>query len=192
MATQNAVEDTFSTPVRGLSFSVAATTELPPVNGKPTKQCLIGPRYVPSDAPHTINFNRYLPDEQPRMPGCVVTTLVPNKEATDSEWAATVLGVPVDTLIPSLEKLLKERMHTMSLVQIEEMVERTERKVNTGMRTDGWSSFCFVENEDGTVSVLAVYYTGHWHKKVFFRLADGTQWNENHRLLVRNFGASKL
>src|SRR3989344_8116061 len=88
-----------------------------------------------------------------QLDGAIISTLAPSKRATFAGWATAVLGVSPDTSIERLAKLLKESGHIMTLAQVEQMQVVTDRGENTGMRTDGWGSFYFVENEDGSVSV---------------------------------------
>ena len=81
----------------------------------------------------------------------------------------------------------------MTLAQAEAMVEATESKSgNTGMRTDGWANWFFVENKDGSVSVaFVVRDVSGWFASVD-RLGLGLRWYADFRLLVRNLDASKL
>lgn len=170
-------------------LSVAATIELAVVAGKPTKKCFTGSRYAYRDS----DFDGCLPKEQPETVACTITTLTPSRDATFAQWAAFVLGVPADTSIEKLAALLKERGHTMTLAQAEAMVEATESKSgNTGMRTDGWANWFFVENKDGSVSVaFVVRDVSGWFASVD-RLGLGLRWYADFRLLVRNLDASKL
>jgi hypothetical protein len=170
-------------------LSVSATTELVAVAGKPTKKCFTGSRYAYRDS----DFDGWLPKEQPEAAACTIATLTPSRDATFAQWAAFVLGVPADTSIEKLAALLKERGHTMTLSQAEAMVEATESKSgNTGMRTDGWANWFFVEDKNGSVSVAHVSRgDSRWLARVR-RLGNDRRWRADFRLLVRNLDASKL
>ena len=127
-----------------------------------------------------------------RLGSNVISTLAPSKRATFAEWAAAVLGVSTNTLIQTLGELLKERGHIMTEAQVEEMKKATDHGEKTGMRTDGWGNFYFVENEDGSVSVGVVDRGRHdWGADVY-SLDSDYRWFTVSRLLVRNLDASKL
>ncbi|MFZ1075205.1 MAG: hypothetical protein WAN50_02430 [Minisyncoccia bacterium] len=170
-------------------LSASATTELAVVVGKPTKKCFTASRYAYRDS----DFDGWLPKEQPEAAACTITTLTPSRDATFAQWAAFVLGVPADTSIEKLAALLIERGHTMTLAQAEAMVEATESKPgNTGMRTDGWANWFFVEDKNGSVSVAGVNRgDSRWNADVS-RLGNDDRWDADDRLLVRNLDASKL
>ncbi len=190
MATQYAVEEKPSSTIRTQSlFAPVGTTELPKLPSKPTDQCFSGPQY----GLRSINLNRWLLSHQPETLGCVVTALTPTRVVTEAEWVAALLGVPVDTPMKLTTELLKERNHTMSLVQVEGMVERTQQGLRTGMPTDGWSSFFFVENKKDGVELTGIYRDEskmRWCLR--FSLNRDILWHCNHRLLVPNLDASKL
>ena len=104
------------------------------------------------------------------------------------------MGMGERTPTKPLGSLLIERGHTMTLVQVENMVGRTENGEATGMRTDGYANFFFVEtsNEDDPVSVADVLRDGsRWGANVD-RLGRGGRWRVGFRLLVRNLDASRL
>jgi hypothetical protein len=171
-------------------FSVIATTNLDALGEKKTKDCFPKPRYVYRDN----NFGNWLSANQPKTDACVIATLALTKGWMFAEAAVRVLGVGAGTSIKLLGKALIENGHTMTLSQAEEMVEATERGEKTGMRTDGYGNFFFVEtgNEDNPVSVGCVDRGGGgWHARVD-SLDDGNRWCAVTRLLVRNLDASKL
>ena len=199
VALQDAIEGKFpesakpevpaAAPIKSTSlFSVIASTDLGAVVGKPTKQCFTGSRYAYRDG----DFDPLLPADQPMAAACTVTTLVPAREATFAEWVRAILGVTADTPVEMLGPLLKERGHTMTLTQVEDMVEAAERKAKNGMRVDGWGNFFFMENEDGSVSVGYVRRAGRGWSAYVFSLGRGSVWLVGSRLLVRNLDASKL
>ena len=166
-------------------FSIAATTPLDAVAGKKTNQCFpIGERYAYRDN----DFDNWLPANQPNADACVITTLVATESWTFAEAAARVLGIGAGTSILMLGDALIQNGHTMTLAQVEEMVEKTENGVKTEMRVDGYGNFFFVETEDpkNPVSVGNVVRDGRdWGARVR-RLARGYRWRADIRLLVRN------
>src|SRR3989338_5595935 len=125
-------------------FSVVEMIRLGAVAGKLTKQCFTGDRYAYRDS----DFDNWLPANQPNADACVITTLAPSRGWTFAKAAATVLGVSANMPVKTLGELLIKHGHTITLSQDEEMVEKTERGANTGMRTDGWGNFAFVETGD--------------------------------------------
>lgn len=190
MATQYAVEEKPGAAGREQSLLIpVATTELPKLPSKPTAQCFVGPQY----GSRNDHLDRWLLPYQPGTSECVVTTFRPEREATEVEWAAALLGVSVEMPAKSLMKFLKEREYTMSLIQMEEMVERTRQGLRTGVPTDGWSGFCFVENKTSGVELAGIYCDEgekRWHLK--FSPNRDIHWRRRHRLLVPNWNAPKL
>jgi len=173
-------------------FTVAATTNLRAITGKKTRDCF--PTSSPRYAYRGGDFDNWLPANQPNADACVITTLALAKEWTFVEGAATILGIGAGTGIALLGKSLIENGHTMTLVQAEEMVEKTECNEKTGMRTDGYGNFFFVETGDpeNPVSVGFVDRGGRdWRARVF-SLDFGGRWDAFSRLLVRNLDTSKL
>ncbi|OYV63215.1 MAG: hypothetical protein B7X03_02635 [Parcubacteria group bacterium 21-58-10] len=171
-------------------FPVIATTMLSLVTGKPTKKCFPRSRYAYRGG----EIDDWLPKEQPETLVCVITTFAPPLKATFVEWAAAILSVPVNTPTRALGSLLVERGHTMTLVQAEDMMEQTKKGGLTGVRTDGWDNFFFVEtgNEDDPVSVARISFSkSRWEAGVL-RFNSSFEWAAGHSLLVRSSDASKL
>jgi hypothetical protein len=172
-------------------LSIVATTPLGAVKGKPTKKCfVVGKRYYYRDD----DFDNWLPASQSNAGACVITTLAPSHNWTFAEAAAAILGIGAGSGIVLLGNALIENGHTVTLPQGEEMVEKTENGVETGMRTDGYGDFCFTETGDpkNPVSVAGVFRDGpRWHALVS-RLDYGFRWYAAYRLLVRNLDTSKL
>lgn len=179
-------------PAEKVSFlSVVATTNLGAVGGKKTKKCFPKPRY----GYRAGDFDNWLPAKQPKADACAIATLAPSRGWTFAESAAAILGIGAGTDIVLLGNLLIEHGHTITLVQAEEMVEVTEREKKTGMRTDGYGNFFFVEtgNPENPVSVGCVDRDSHVWNAYVFSLADGYRGNADYRLLVRNLSdTSKL
>lgn len=172
-------------------FSIIPTFQLGAVKGKKTKKCFPRPRYVYRDA----DFDNWLSADQPDANACVITTLGLSRDWMFAEAAAKVLGIGAGSNVILLGIALIENGHTMTLAQAEEMVEATERGEETGMRTDGWGNFFFVETGDPKepVSVGCVYRGERdWGASVY-RLGYGHRWYAARRLLVRNLkDTSKL
>ena len=170
---------------------VIATTNLGAVARKKTEQCFTGSRYAYRDG----DFDNWIPANQPNADACVITTLAPSKGWTFAEAAVAVLGIGASTDVVLLGNLLIQHGHTMTLAQAEEMVEKTERDEKTGMRTDGYANFFFVEtgDEKNPVSVAHVSRDDSRWSAYVFRLVRGYRCYAARRLLVRNLSdASKL
>jgi hypothetical protein len=173
-------------------FSSASTYALGAVSGKKTKKCFTGKFWYYRDN----DFDNWLSADQPNAIACTVTVLTPMKDWTFVEAAVSVLNVSPDTPVVTLGKLLIERGHTMPLTKLEAMAEATERGEKTGMVTNGWGNFAFVEtgNENNPVSVGCVLRSGvdrHWSAGVF-GLSHVFRWFAGVRLLVCNLDPSKL
>lgn len=169
-------------------LSIVATTSLAGIGGKKTKKCFTGSRYYYRDS----DLDRWLPANQPKCDACVISTLAPTEDVTFAQWSASILGVATDTPVETLANLLKERGYVMTLAQVEAMVDATERGETTGLRTDNWGNFFFVEDNDGGVSVGYVDRDDRdWDAHVD-RLGSGGRWRAGDRILVRNLDTSKL
>lgn len=173
-----------STPL----FSVIATTNLGEIAGKKTEKCFTGSRYEYRDN----DFDNWLPKDQPKTDACAITTLAPLRNWSFAGATAAVLGTGTD--ITLLYKLLIGYGHTMTLAQAEEMVEATDRKEKTELRTDGYTNFFFVEtgDEKDPVSVGYVLRDGRTWRAYVRRIDVGDRWGSDFRLLVRNLDTSKL
>ncbi|MDP2651732.1 MAG: hypothetical protein Q8O94_01190 [bacterium] len=172
-------------------FSVVATTSIGATGGKKTKKCFISPRYAYRDS----DFDNWLPDNQPKADACAIATLASSRSWTFAEAAAAILGIGADTDAALLGKLTKEHGYTVTLPQVEEMMEKNERGEKTEMRTDGYANFFFVETGDpkNPVSVGHVIRDERaWDANVH-RLDHAYRWYADNRLLVRNLkDTSKL
>ncbi len=171
-------------------FSSASTYALGAVAGKKTKKCFVSSLWYYRDSAS----DNWLPADQPNADAGTITVLTPMKDWTFAEAAVSLLNVSPNTPVVTLCSLLKERRHTMTLAQGEAMAEATERGEKTGMVTNGYGNFFFVENEDGSVSVAFVYRYGvarPWNAHVD-ELAHSYRWRADRRLVVCNLDPLKL
>jgi hypothetical protein len=82
--------------------------------------------------------------------------------------------------------MLKEHGCITTLPTIESLIERQEGGQNVGLRTDGWANLFFVEDKDGSVSVVyALRRGGRWCVDVD-RLGSGDVWDADDRFFFRN------
>lgn len=152
--------------------------------GKKTSKCLTGNIWGDRDD----DIDRWLPAAQPTQAGGPVGVyqLQKQKGTTFREMAAAALQVGSGTALELLGKALKEQGRTFTLPAIEKLVERQEGGEDVGLRTDGYANFFFVENSDGSVSVLNVNRNdGGWRAYVH-RLDYDDGWRAGCRLLLRN------
>ncbi len=171
-------------------FSFASTYAFGAVAQKRTQDCFTSKLWYYRDR----DFDNWLPIDQSNIDAGNVTVLTPMKSWTFAEAAVSILNVSPDTPIATLGKLLIERGHTMTLTQVEAMVEATERGEKTGMVTNGYGNFFFVENADSSVSVAGVDRGDDdrpWHAGVY-GLAFSGRWRAVGRLVVCNLDPSKL
>jgi hypothetical protein len=136
-----------------------------------TKNCLKNFAY------RDDSIDNLLPETQPDLKG-KVTVHTLGKSMTFIEMAQEFIG---STNVEEIKK------HTLSLPMVEKMIaEREDELENTG-----WGNFAFVENADGSVSVLHfVLFDGRWSAYVN-RLGCGDGWLAENRLLLRNSDASE-
>lgn len=164
----------------------AVITDLDAIPGKKTRLCFSGSLY----SYRADNINYLLPENQLRTEGCFIQALILPKrvEATFVELATAFLNVSRDTPVRTLGNFLKARGHTMTLPQIEKMVEITERGLVTGMDMDSdeANNFFFLENRELKISVGRIYRDKSGWAVKLFNFEDGHQWPNSSRLLVRN------
>lgn len=173
-------------------FSVIATTNLAATAAKKTSKCFTNTsRYYYRDG----DFDRWLPGNQPKAEASAISTLGFEKDWTFVEAAAKILGIGAGSSTKLIGQALIENGHTVTLAQIEEMVEATERGEKTGMQTNGYWNFFFVEtgNANDPVSVAHVRRDDSGWRARVLRLGHGGRWFADSRLLVRNLkDTSKL
>ncbi|MBX4209541.1 hypothetical protein KW799_02540, partial [Candidatus Parcubacteria bacterium] len=101
--------------------------------------------------------------------------------------AAAVLGIDESSNLDLLAKALIGNGHTVSLAQIELLIEQVEMGEEAQLRTDGYANFFFVEDKNGSVSVVDVrrYDRGRWNVRVH-RLGYGIRWGVAFRFFSRN------
>jgi hypothetical protein len=72
--------------------------------------------------------------------------------------------------------------------QIEREIERVEAGEKTSLAKDGNITFFFIENYDGSVSVVFVYWSSNnsrWNVHVY-RFDDDVRWGPGARVVSRN------
>jgi len=165
-------------------------TSLGDIEGKKTDKCFTGKRWSYRDG----DIDRWLPAQQCTQAACStgVYQLQNSQGTTFREMAATALKIGSGSALDLLAKALKEQKLTFTLSAIEQLVERQESGEDTGLRTDGYANFFFVEDSNGSVSVLNVNRNnGRWDANVS-RLVKGDRWDAEDRLLLRNSDTQTL
>ncbi len=172
-------------PVSLVRIMQTALGELPAIK---TGKCLRSRIWAYRDG----DFDSWLPKEQVGQPACNVTAYQLAKPMIFAEMAAAVLGVPAATPVAELGKMLKERGLTLTLSQIDKLVEMREGGTDVGIRSDGYANFAFMENADGSVSV-AFFDRGvrGWYGCAR-PLSVDFRWGADSRLLVRNSDTQTL
>ena len=165
------------------------TTRLGVIPCKKTSDCLISKRWTYCDA----NIDHMLPAMQPNQLAPVSSYQLQNvKGTTFREMALAALKAASDMPFDRISTMLKEHRLTCTLPTIEQLVERQERGEDVGLRTDGYSNFAFVENAEGSVSVLYVCrYDRRWSGRLL-SLGGGKGWDAGGRLLLCNSDALTL
>ena len=179
-----------STVEAGPLFTVIATTNVDAVAGKKTAECFTGSRWAYRDS----DFDNWLAKSQSGAPKCAVTALGFSKGWSFIEAVRALPNAPQTDDVVELGNWLIERGCTLEPQQVEDRVEATERSENTGLRTDGFGNFFFVETGDvkNPVSVGHVYRDGRdWNANVY-RLDDDDRGYSDDRLLVCNLDTLKL
>lgn len=171
-------------------LSVIVTTNLGPVGSKKTVKCFIGSRWAYRDN----DFDKWLAKNQSGAEACAVTTLVLSKEWVFIEAVRALPDAPQTNDVIELGNWLIRSGYTLKPQQVEDRVEATERGESTGLRTNSYGNFFFVETGDRTnpVSVGFVNRDGRGWGAFVYRLGDGLHWHAGSRLLVCNLDTSKL
>ncbi|MEK7669495.1 MAG: hypothetical protein AAB350_02820 [Patescibacteria group bacterium] len=154
----------------------------PAVAGKKTSDCFTDKsRYYYRDS----NLDAWLPEDQPEQTESKFSVQKLTQNDTFKQVAESFLNLDQGD-IATLAQLLKERGCVTTLPTIDLLIERQEAGEDVGFRTDGWANFFFVENKDGSVSVVnADRYDGQWLAYVS-RLDDDNVWDAGHRFFFRN------
>jgi len=157
---------------------------------KHVSKCFTGKRW----AYRNCDIDNWLPNTQEEQAaGKVGVYQLQNPQGTTfREMAAAVLKVGSGTSLDLLAKALFEQGHVLTLSAVEQLVDRQEGGEDVGLRTDGYANFAFVEDANGSASVLYVRCFGDgWHAYVR-RLGRGGGWGAGGRLLLCNSDASAL
>ncbi|MFA6273216.1 MAG: hypothetical protein WC673_01865 [Candidatus Paceibacterota bacterium] len=163
-------------------FRQLKTIPVSAIGAKPTTDCFTNQsRYYYRDG----DLDRYLPKVQPDQPESKFAVCELTEASTFKQMVENILGVQGD--INTLSKLLKEHGHTTTLPTIEALIERQENGEDVGLLTNGYANFFFVENEDGSVSVVAVDRGGGQWDVYQRSLGRGHRWFAVYRFFLRNF-----
>ncbi|MEK7109097.1 MAG: hypothetical protein AAB919_01525 [Patescibacteria group bacterium] len=186
---QLAVEGKFNgiaaSAVRSPTLVLHKTTPLGEVQAKKTDKCFTGKQWAYRDG----DIDRWLPGQQSAQAACSVGVyqLQNSKGTTFREMAVAALKVGPGTSLDLLaKKAIKEQGFIFTLSAIESMVDRQEGGEDVGLLTNGYANFFFVEDSDGSVSVLRVHRDGGRWRAYVYRLGDGDRWPAEDRLLLRN------
>ena len=155
---------------------------LPATTEKKTKDCFKGDRYYFCDN----DLDSLLPKVQSTGKAGQFTANQLEKELNFKEVAQAILGVD-EAPLNDLAKGIIEKGHTVVLPQIESLIERTDAGEATGLLTNGYGNFFFVQNSEGGVSVVYVFrHDGRlWCVYVYHFGCDG-RWYVEFRFFSRN------
>ena len=175
----------FGQKIKSVFRSLGKVVAVPATEAKPTADCFTNQaRYYHRDG----DLDKFLPKNQFAQEAGQFAVCELTETATFQQVAESVLGVSGD--IQTLSKLPKERSHTTSLPAIEALIERQESGEDVGLRTDGWANFFFVENKDGSVSVVRVYRDDRWWCVFQRSPGNDTGWSAADRFFFRNFSGT--
>ena len=164
-------------------------TELGEIAGKETSACFANEAtWYYRDG----EIDRWLPPTQPAQSEGVISVYQLQEAMTFRKMAAQAARVPAGASLTRLAAGLKERGHVLTLADVELMVAKQKAGEDVGLRTDSFGNFTFVEDANGSVSVLCFDRSDRgWHANVY-RLDDSCRWFAGYRLLLRNSVASTL
>ncbi len=148
---------------------------------KATKKCFTNTsQYYHRDG----DLDNWFPKNQPAQDEKKFSVRELTESATFLEMVGNILGTAGDVV--TFSRLLIEAGHTMTLPEIEDLIERQEKGEDVGLRTNGYDNFFFVENTDKTVSVVFVYRGGEQWYVYVSRLDRAYRWVAGYRLFLRN------
>ena len=174
--------------VKDPTLTLVTSVLLTATSAKDTSECLVGDPYGYRDP----DIDRRLRKTQLAKKASKVSVYGFAKGMTFGTMARAVVKVGEDVSLDRVATLLKKRKHTITLTQLEQLIERQERGEDVGLRTDGWGNFAFVENEDGSVSVVDVFRGADGWGRDVYPLAYDDVWRRGHRLVLSNSVASNL
>ena len=150
---------------------------------KKTSQSFLGDRYY-YRAPELDNC---LPEVQSAGKGGTFKVHQLEKEMTFREIAAAILGIDETSDLDLIAKALIENGHTVTLTQIESLIDRTHASEKTELLTNGYGNFFFVQDKNGSVSVVDISRLGdrRWFVYVY-RLGSAHRWRIEFRFFSRN------
>ena len=169
--------------IKSVLHSLGKVVTVSATKTKNTVSCFTNEtRYYSRDG----DLDQYLPKNQPAQPESKFAVCELTQAATFKEMAEQILGIQGDT--KTLAKLLKDRGYTTTLPAIEALIERQENGEDTGLLTNGYANFFFVENEDReSVSVVDVDRVGRRWGVFRSSLGGVYGWGIGSLLFVRNF-----
>ncbi|MEO6536791.1 MAG: hypothetical protein ABIT47_03775 [Candidatus Paceibacterota bacterium] len=174
-------------------FASATTYAISAAAGKETKMCLVGEHWM---GVRSGNFSKWLPAFQPKADASVITVLKPSGFWTFVDAVVSILKASPNTPPTTIGSLLKTHGHTMTLPQVELMVEATRRGQKTGMLTNGHANFFFLEKEDGSISlgsVTCAVNDPRWGQYIYELSKCGDYKQDDvYRLMLCNMDPSKL
>ncbi len=167
-------------------FSVGPTTEVGPTKDRLTTECLLPPRFSNLDE----RFYENLPILQNATEQCKITAVTLKVRLSIAIWGSAILGIDKNTDAWQVGIMLSLKHLTLTLPQIEQVVELTEAQNDTGMVTDRPGNFCFVERNG--IGVVPVYLNrGHSWDKCAIDIRDSRLWFNGFILLLANWTPPK-
>lgn len=169
-------------------FKLFSTFNLKAVPEHNTKECFQnsdGIKYWRDN-----DLDDWTPQERKAHEGGVYKAETLTERASFREIAIHVLNVE-DENISNVELMrrLKEEEHTVEMKQIEDEIKRFEAgATDTSLAKDGSITFFFVENYDGSVLVVDVYWhrdLGGWDVAIR-RFGRDYRWRPGRRVVSRN------
>lgn len=128
-----------------------------------------------------------------------VTTYGLGKRLTIAQMLRALMKLADDAPLNVIEKLAKERKHTLTPEQYEEVLEKQAKFFRKekggedfGLRGDGWANLILVQDTDGSVSVADAFWVGSRWGRGRSSLGLGLVWPRESRLVVGNSDASNL
>ncbi|MFM2330552.1 MAG: hypothetical protein RLZZ26_59 [Candidatus Parcubacteria bacterium] len=176
-----------------MALSVIGVTQLGPLPEKSTLHCFTAQYY----AYRAAEIRAWLPAVQSSVAASVVTSLAFSSEWTFMDVAHSLPGIENTTNIVALSRSLVLRGYTVSLTQVEEMIEIAERSdsQNTHLCTrDCWINCFFVDTGESRAPI-AVLDVSHgrrgWYARIS-KLDSEESWEVENRFHIGNLNISKL
>jgi hypothetical protein len=158
-----------------------------------TSECFLDRKGI--DIFRDPNLDKWTPQRRNAHKGGEYKVTTIKKSLRFSQMAGQILGIKfnANTNEKELQMLLIQGGHCIEMEQIDNLIDRFEKKEGeSGLKKGEHGTFFFIDNGDGTCSVVYVWLHSvlcKWYVDIF-RFEDDTSWTTGHRFVYCNLDPS--